>query len=90
MAQITKVKELQYMDAEYNHFLNLILNRCQEQLNLQQIGRNYYDPSAAIPMTVRVREQQTFKLVFENNFKFHSIKCPSASIIISAIRLACI
>ena len=73
------------MDAEYNHFLNLILNRCQEQLNLQQIGRNYYDPSAAIPMTVRVREQQTFKLVFENK-----IKCPSASIIISAIRLACI
>ncbi|KAK8395790.1 hypothetical protein O3P69_005712 [Scylla paramamosain] len=42
------IKEVNFMDPEYMQLMNILMRRCMEYLNLQLIGRNYYNASAEI------------------------------------------
>ena len=41
---IKVVGEVYPTSFHYIQFFNIILRKCMENLNLQQLGRNYYDP----------------------------------------------
>lgn len=42
------IKEISFMDSEYMQVMNILMRRCMENLNMQLIGRNYYNSSAEI------------------------------------------
>ena len=42
------IKEVNFIDSEYLQLMNILMRRCMEHLNLQLLGRNYYNPNAAI------------------------------------------
>ena len=44
---IKEVGEVLPTDHHYMHFFNNVLRQCLGKLNLQLLGRNYYDPKAA-------------------------------------------
>jgi len=45
--RIRLVGEVMPTDFHFVQFLNILLRTCMEELNLAQLGRNYYDPAAA-------------------------------------------
>nr|QKI80092.1 Piwi2 [Eriocheir sinensis] len=42
------IKEVDFLDSEYIHIMNILMRRCMEHLGLQFLGRNYYNPNAEI------------------------------------------
>ena len=42
-----EVGEVQPTEHHYLQFFNIVLRQCLEKLDLQMLGRNYYDPKAA-------------------------------------------
>jgi aubergine-like protein len=47
---IRSVGELDYTDYNYIQFCNILLRKCMEGLDLQELGRNYFDPTEAISL----------------------------------------
>ena len=45
--KIRLVGEVMPTDFHFVQFLNILLRTCMEELQLAQLGRNYYDPAAA-------------------------------------------
>ncbi len=46
--QIKFIKEVDFLDSEYLHLMNILMRRCMEHLGLQLLGRNYYNPKSEI------------------------------------------
>ncbi len=44
------VKELYYTDGQFVQFLNILHRQCLRGLNLQQLGRNYFDPDNSVTL----------------------------------------
>uniref|UniRef100_A0A0K2UXM2 Piwi-like protein 1 n=1 Tax=Lepeophtheirus salmonis TaxID=72036 RepID=A0A0K2UXM2_LEPSM len=44
-------RQVSPMDFSYFQFFNIILRRCMENLDLQMLDRNYYDPNAKVTLT---------------------------------------
>lgn len=44
------VQELYYTDGHFVQFFNILMRRCLQGLELQELGRNYFDPKACIKL----------------------------------------
>lgn len=42
------IKEVDFLDSEYIHIMNILMRRCMEHIGLQFLGRSHYNPSMEI------------------------------------------